>query len=218
MKVKNKLYWLKLVAKLAIISALIGFIVVGFKKCTSSEEKEWTLENHPLKIESIKKIAQLSLINFKDEVVVDSIVYYKNVNEQVVGNVSKIIDPSSWGYALRGSAIEKRLTLIVNGELNYGFDLKSDEFKVNVINDTAHVVVHAPKILSCVVIPSGTSVFLEHGDWKDTARKKLQKKAILKIEKHAQAMQFDERAKKQFEQLLQKLITNKHHLIVTYKK
>lgn len=216
MKVKNKLYWLKFGIKLAIISALIGFLIIGFKKCTSSENKEWTLENHPLKIESIKKIAQLSLINFKDEVVVDSIVYYDNVNQQVVGNVSKIIDPSSWGYALRGSAIEKRLTLIVNGELNYGFDLKSDEFNVNVINDTVHVVVTSPRILSCVVVPSGTSVFLEHGDWNDSARKKLQKKAILKIEKHAQALNFDERAKKQFEQLFQKLITNKYHLSVKY--
>lgn len=207
---------IRLIINLCIIGLIIVGVVFLFRKCSKDENTEWELENHPLRVENIRKIAEISTVSYKDEVVTDTIEYYKDINEQISGNVAKLSDIENWKYSIRGSAIKRRLTLIVGGEVRYGFDLKDEAFKVSYSGDSVFVQLPAPKILDIIIVPSKTSIFQEHGDWHDNARRKLQKKAIGIFTRRSQNMDLEDKSKKQLESLLQKMITNNRKLIVSY--
>jgi hypothetical protein len=200
----------RLVLNVIVISLFIGGAVFLVKKCSTPQlSKEWELEKHPLKVESIRKIAEISTVSYQDEVVIDTIEYYDGVDEQLIGNVTKLIDPEGWKYSLRGSAIKRRLTLIIGGEARLGFDLNNDKFSIRYSQDTAFVTVSQPQILSITIPPSKTTVFLEHGTWHDNTRKHMQNKAMRIFKKRVEELNLDEKVKLQLETVLRKMITNK---------
>lgn len=208
---------IRLVINVTMITVLVVGAVLLLRKCRSGETSGWELENHPLKIENIRKIAELSTVSYQDEVVMDTIEYYDGLGDQITGNVKKLSDIENWKYSIRGSYIKRRLTLIIGGEVRYGFDLKDTTFHVSFSGDSVFVTVAEPKILDILVVPSKTSVFQEHGKWNDSARRKLQQKAINTLSWRSKKLGLEEKSKKQLESLLQKLVTDKRILIVTYK-
>lgn len=206
----------RLVINMSIIAGLVVLALFLIRRCTSDEDGEWELENHPLRVENIRKIAELSTVSYNDEVVMDSIEYYDDMSEQLSGNISKLSDLENWKYAVRGSAVKRRLTLIVGGEVRYGFDLKDTTFNVSYSGDTVFVRVAAPKILDVIVVPSKTSIFQEHGEWHDNARVRLQQKARVILAARSKKIGLEEKSKQQLESLLKKLLADKRKLIVTY--
>lgn len=212
----NRAEIIRLIISGTVIAAIIVGVVFLVRKCNARQNSEWKLENRPLKIENIRKIAELSTVSYQDEVVVDTIEYYDGLGEQITGNVKKLSDIENWKYSIRGSAIKRRLTLIVGGEVRYGFDLKDTTFHTRFSGDSVFVTVARPKILDILVPPSKTTVFQEHGQWHDNARRKLQQKAVNTLSHQSRQLGLEEKAKKQLESLLQKLITEKRILIVTY--
>lgn len=212
----NRSEIIRLIINGMVIAAIIVGVVFLVRKCNAGENSEWELENHPLKIENIRKIAELSTVSYLDEVVVDTIEYYDGLGEQITGNVKKLSDIENWKYSIRGSAIKRRLTLIVGGEVRYGFDLKDTTFQTRFSGDSVFVTVARPKILDILVPPSKTTVFQEHGKWHDSARRKLQQKAVNTLSHRSEQLGLEEKSKKQLESLLQKLITDERTLIVTY--
>lgn len=212
----SKTELVRLVINMSIIAGLVVLALFLIRRCTSDEDGEWELENHPLRVENIRKIAELSTVSYSDEVVSDSIEYYDDMSEQFTGNISKLSDLENWKYVVRGSAVKRRLTLIVGGEVRYGFDLKDTTFHVTYSGDTVFVQAAAPKILDVIVVPSKTSIFQEHGEWHDNARVRLQQKARLILAARSAKMGLEEKSKQQLESLLKKLLSNKRKLIVTY--
>jgi len=213
----SKTELVRLVINMSIIAGLVVLALFLIRRCTADEDGEWELENHPLRVENIRKIAELSTVSYTDEVVSDSIEYYEDFGEQFAGNVSKLADLESWKYAVRGSAIKRRLTLIVGGEVRYGFDLKDTTFRVTYSGDTVFVQTAAPKILDVIVVPSKTTIFQEHGQWQDNARIQLQQKARLILAARSGKMELEQKSKQQLESLLKKLLADKRKLIVTYR-
>ncbi|MBC9813657.1 DUF4230 domain-containing protein [Crocinitomicaceae bacterium CZZ-1] len=213
----SKTELVRLVINMSIIAGLVVLALFLIRRCTADEDGEWELENHPLRVENIRKIAELSTVSYTDEVVSDSIEYYEDFGEQFAGNVSKLADLESWKYAVRGSAIKRRLTLIVGGEVRYGFDLKDTTFRVTYSGDTVFVQTAAPKILDVIVVPSKTTIFQEHGQWQDNARIQLQQKARLILAVRSGKMELEQKSKQQLESLLKKLLADKRKLIVTYR-
>lgn len=213
----SKTELVRLVINMSIIAGLVVLALFLIRRCTADEDGEWELENHPLRVENIRKIAELSTVSYTDEVVSDSIEYYEDFGEQFAGNVSKLADLESWKYAVRGSAIKRRLTLIVGGEVRYGFDLKDTTFRVTYSGDTVFVQTVAPKILDVIVVPSKTTIFQEHGQWQDNARIQLQQKARLILAARSGKMELEQKSKQQLESLLKKLLADKRKLIVTYR-
>lgn len=213
----SKTELVRLVINMSIIAGLVVLALFLIRRCTADEDGEWELENHPLRVENIRKIAELSTVSYTDEVVSDSIEYYEDFGEQFAGNVSKLADLESWKYAVRGSAIKRRLTLIVGGEVRYGFDLKDTTFRVTYSGDTVFVQTAAPKILDVIVVPSKTTIFQEHGQWQDNARIQLQQKARLILAARSGKMELAQKSKQQLESLLKKLLADKRKLIVTYR-
>lgn len=212
----SKTELVRLVINMSIIAGLVVLALFLIRRCTSDEDGEWELENHPLRVENIRKIAELSTVSYSDEVVTDSIEYYNDMSEQLSGNISKLSDLENWKYAVRGSAVKRRLTLIVGGEVRYGFDLKDTTFNVTYSGDTVFVRAAAPKILDVIVVPSKTSIFQEHGEWHDNARVRLQQKARMILATRSGKIGLEEKSKLQLESLLKKLLADKRKLIVTY--
>lgn len=206
----------RLIINISVIAVVVVAGIIVFRKCSSDNNSEWELEHHPLKIENIRKIAELSTVSYQDEVVIDTLEYYDGLKDQISGNIKQLASVDDWKYSVRGSYVKRRLTLIVGGEVRYGFDLKDTVFNVTSSNDTVFVTVSEPKILDVLVVPSKTIVFQEHGNWNDHARRKLQQKAINELTNRSQQLGLAEKSKKQLESLMQKLISDRV-LIVTYK-
>lgn len=214
---RNKKEIIRLVINLIIISVVLVGIILIVQKCRGNGNSEWELKEHPLKIENIRKIAEISTVSYSDEVVIDTIEKYDGVSEQLIGNVSKLSDIESWKYSIRGSDIKRRLTLIIGGEVRYGFDLKDTTFTIHYSGDTVFIQMKEPKILDVIVVPSKTAVFQEHGTWNDNTRIIMQQKAAYLLAKRSKKLNLEEKSKKQLELLLKKMIPEKNTLIVTYR-
>lgn len=208
---------IRLVINTIIFAAIVIAVVFLVRRCNSNEDLGWQLEDRPLKIENIRKIAELSTVSYTDEVVMDTIEYYKDLGEQVTGNIVKLSDLENWKYSIRGSNIKRRLTLIVGGEVRFGFDLKDTVFNVSYSKDSVFVRISEPKILDILVVPSKTTVFQEHGEWHDRARRNLQQKAVNIFAERSERLKLEEKSKQQLEQLLKKMVADKGILIVQYK-
>lgn len=62
---------------------ILGLLAVFIYKWWYAPEKELEIEPSPIKVERIKLIAELATVSYQDEVVVDSVEYYKNGNDVI---------------------------------------------------------------------------------------------------------------------------------------
>lgn len=211
-----KKQYVRLIINVLLLIAIVFAILFLVKKCKSDSNSEWEIENTPLKIENIRKIAEISTVSYSDEVVIDTIEYYKGLGEQITGNMSKLSDIDNWKYSIRGSSIKRRLTLIIGGEVRYGFDLNDPHFKLTTSQDTLFVVVSQPKILDVLIVPSKIRVFQEHGEWNDRARQLMQNEAKKTFIDRSKQLELEKKSKQQLELLLAKMIAKRKVLIVSY--
>lgn len=213
---KNKREIVRLIINLVLIALIVVGIVFIARKFFAKKDKSWQLEETALKVESIRKIAELSTVSYQDELVLDSIEYYEGTFDQVAGNLKGMQDAKNWKYSIRGSNIKRRLTLVIGGEVRYGFDLKNSQFDVRANADTVWYLLPQPQILEVISLPSKTTVFQEHGEWSDNARLKLQKKAEKKFRNFAKTLDLETKSKMQVESLLRKLVVDKRTIIFQY--
>lgn len=201
-----------------LVLALIGFGVYSiYDYFWGGQEDTYNIEDTPLHVEKVRSIAEISTISYRDEVVEDSIEYYKSTSEQLSGNALKMTDPDFWKYGIRASGIKRRLTIIVRGEVRYGFDLTKKHIDIRHNADSIWVTVPQPSLLDVLVVPSETEIFQENGDWSDAARRKMEKAAIAQLRKNAEHLNLAEKSKKQLSTLLSNIIPDKRTLIIDYK-
>lgn len=186
------------------------FVFVGmliYLYFAPSTETELKIEETPIHIESIKTVAEISTVSYKDEVVIDTVEYY--------GEYTSVLDPDEWMRVIN-RGIKRRLTIIVQGEVKYGIDLSKKNYKVKSNHDTIWVKLPAPKILDVIISPSKTEVFQEQGSWSDYTRRKLETKAKYKIRENAEAMSLKKKAEENTIRIFKKLIRTPRKLIIEF--
>lgn len=204
--------YLTLIKRLAIIGGMIAAVVIVWRACGKpSDGDDFAIDQTPLRVEKIRAIAELNTINFRDEVVVDSVEYYKNIAEQMAGNSEKLRKDFTIDY----SNIRRRLTLIVKGELIYGFNLEK-KFGVLQNDSLIEIILPQPQLLTVSLSPANTEVFAENGDWQDFERIRLQEKAKRKMITSGERLNLKEKAKAPVENLLRKLIRTNKKLVIRY--
>jgi len=201
---------------LAILGAGVYIIIQMIKAGNTSTDTP--IDNTPLRVEQVKSILELNTIRFRDEVVVDTVEYYKSGWGQGAGILEKLTDFNTMDEALKPSGIRRRLTLVVKGELLYGVDLKVQDFDIIEKNDTIILRLPEPTLLSANVNPSNTDVFVENGIWSDYARRKLMIKAKKKMIRSGEQLHLTTKAKEPLEKCLKQLIRTDKPLKIEYIK
>lgn len=209
---KNKVRLIKNIIALILIGIIVYAVYDFFKGDNSSE---YSIEDTPLHVEMVRSIAEISTISYKDEVVEDSIEYYNGTAEQVSGNVLKMADLDYWKYGVRASNIKRRLTIIVKGEVRFGFDFTKKGIDIQHNKDTIWINLPKPKLLDVLVVPSATEIFQENGEWGDGARKNLEKQAISQLKKNAKTLDLAKKSMVQMEKLLRN-ISPKDRVLLIY--
>ncbi len=211
---RNNIRFLKNLVVLLILAA-IGILLYN-KWNARAASKELVLSESPLRVESIKKIAELATISFKDEVVADSLERYDSEAEKVAGNLLKTRTWDGLKEALKGSSVKRRLTLIVKAEAKIGFDLMQGNYRVDSNKDTLWF--HFPKaqILSINMNPTDTEVFQENGAWESSGRRQLMEKARRRVEWDVNRADLITKAEAGMEDILRKLLDNDRKILVYF--
>jgi len=187
------------------IIVLIGFLIYHFVFNRNNDSLQ--IEDTPIHIESIRTIAEISTVSYKDEVVFDTVEYYKGT--------TNIFDPRDWDR-LYNDNIKRRLTLIIKGEIKFGLKLTDGNFTIKSGEDTVWLILPSPELLDVIITPSKTEVFHEKGKWSDRARRQLEVKAKNKLQENAEKLKLEERAKENAERMFIKLINTDKHLIIEF--
>lgn len=199
-------------ARNLIVLCVLGIGIYLFIHWWNSDANEprFEIENTPIKIERIRALAELATISYKDEVVVDTVEFYKNSQEIIEGSLQKIFDVDQFKHGIKPSLVKRRLTLIVKGEVKVGFDLKDNNFKIEQNDSLITVKLPKPQINDIISSASSTKVFQENGDWSDREITALKVTARKKMRRNALDLQLDEKAKSTVMTLFEKLLkTNK---------
>ncbi len=203
MNKETKRLLVNLFVLLLIIAAGILVYIFFFNR----EEEELTIEDTPIQIESIRTIAEISAVSFRDEVVMDTIERYDT-------DLSNF-DPRKW-MEWYEHGIKRRLTLIIKGEVKYGFDLTDDNYTIASDETTITLTLPAPKAIDVIVSPSDTEVFEEKGRWPESVRRNMEVRAQHQIEDAATRLNLEEKAKNNAERLFEKLIQTEKILIIEF--
>lgn len=198
----------RLVVNLTVLLLLGAAIVISYK-VFFGEKKELTIDETPIQIESIRTIAEISTVSYKDEVVMDS-VEYENQD-------FSLYDPRKY-YDMYNRGVKRRLTMIITGEVRYGVDLSNNNFSVDATKDTIRLILPEPKLLDVIIVPSKTQIYLEKGSWRDSERHKMESGAKRKFKQNALALNLEKKARENTERLFKKLITDKRTLVIEFKK
>lgn len=188
------------------VIAMVGFLVYYFFFSNSGED-ELRIDDTPIHVESIRTIAEISTVSYQDEVVMDTVEYYKSE--------PSIYHPTEW-LQLYDRNVKRRLTLIVKGEVKYGLDLTKSNFNIKSNSDSIWIKLPAPKVLDVIVSPSKTEIFQEQGRWTDRDRKRLEAKAKNTLQLNAKVFKLEEKARINSERLFKKLIQSEKQLIISF--
>lgn len=211
MKINSE--YIKLVKNIGVLLLIgigVSFIIGYF---WSDDEDYGKIADTPIRIEKIRKIAEVATVSYSDEIVVDSIEFYDEMDE-----MSDWFDAYEITQRIVQRNVKRRLTLIVKGEVKYGFDLKSERFETKRRNDTLAIYLPEPSMLDVILTPSGTEVYQEQGSWKDRERQKLEMKAKLKLIENSSGLDLDNKSKEAARKLFKRLLHDEKHLEIHFRK
>ena len=201
---------LKNLVVLLIIGGVGYLVYIFFIK--DSPEEILRIDETPIHVEAIRTIAEISTVNYKDEVVVDSVIRHKGSSTWTWLDTKKMYDK------YLNSNIKRRLTLIVRGEVRFGVDLSESNYKVRQNEDSIFIKLPQPKVLDVVVSPSRTEVFQEQGKWSDRERKTLEMKAKKKLISNAKSMNLNEKTERNMRRLMNQMIKTDKKVIISFGK
>lgn len=200
----KKLNLAKQIIGMLVLVALVWLVV---RACGSEKEPtRFEIEDSPMRVELIRNIAHLATISYEDEVVIDSVEYYRNAGEQLAGNFEKLTDPDNFKHGLKASNVKRRLTLIVKGKIHYGFDLKDKTFQFRESDSLIEIQLPQPKILEVISTPSTTRIFQENGKWQDYEINLLKKRSRNKIIARFLELKLEDQAKNNLKRIILSLM------------
>jgi len=189
----------------------VGYLIYSFFFKERSEDI-LRIDETPIHIESIRAIAEISTVTYKDEVVMDSIVKHKGEA------VWTWIDSRKMYDKYLNSNIKRRLTIIVHGEVRFGIDLSDSNFEIRHTEDKIYIQLPKAKVLDVNVSPSRTEVFQEQGKWTDSERKSLEIRAKVKLVKNAKSLNLNSKTEKNVRRLMRQMIQTDKTVIITFDK
>jgi hypothetical protein len=201
---------LKNLVVLLIIGGVVYLIYHFFFK--GGEEEYLKIDDTPIHVESIRSIAEISTVNYKDEVVMDSVVRWKGNSTWSWFDSQRMVDK------YLNSNIKRRLTIIVRGEVRYGFDLSESNFEIRQGKDSVFIQLPKPKVLDVVVSPSKTEIFQEQGKWTDGERKSMEVRAKAKLVKNAKSLNLNSKTEKNMRRLMMQMIRTDKTVIISFDK
>jgi len=190
----------------AIISIVVYFTYIHF---FGEGKNTLTIDETPIHIDEVRPIAEISVVSYKDEVVVDSVETY---NEEVDFSYYNPVDL----YQMYQRNIKRRLTLIVHGEVKYGINLSDKNYSIHQNTDTVWIHLPAPKIIDVIISPSKTEIFTEKGNWTDLEQKELLEMANFKLRENAIKLKLDQKALKNTRIIFNRMMITKKHLIILF--
>lgn len=178
---------------------------------TSSEDEKLLISDTPMQIKSIRTIAEISTIHYRDELVVDSVERY--------GNVNIMEHPIDWYQSQSNGGVKRQLTIIVEGEVNYGLNLSNGNYSVDESSQDS-LFIHLPKakLLDVIITPSQTEIFQETGKWSDNERKTLEAIAKKRLLDNANKQDLGLKAEEQARNLFKQMIKTDKTLIISFGK
>ncbi|MFT5859724.1 MAG: hypothetical protein ACI865_001828 [Flavobacteriaceae bacterium] len=186
-----------------------GFGYLAYWYFTRTDDTKLLIANTPMQIKSIRTIAEISTIHYRDELVVDSVERY--------GNVSIMEHPIDWYQSQSNGGVKRQLTIIVDGEVNYGLDLSNGNYSIDqTSNDSLFIHLPKAKLLDVIITPSQTEIFQETGKWSDSERKTLEAIAKKRLLANASGEGLDTKAEEQARSLFKQMIQTDKTLIVTF--
>lgn len=200
-----------------LIKNILGLLIIGVVVSgviyfiSNNNEDELTIDKTPIHIESIREIAELSTVSYRDEVVVDSVIYYKELQE-----IADMFDAYEMTQRILQRNVKRRLTMIFQGEVKYGIDLTDKNIDTRQNKDTLWVILPKPEILDIVITPSQTEIYQEQGYWSDGERKSLENRAKKRLRTNSEMLNLDTRAKKNATKLFRRFIRSHKTIIVDY--
>lgn len=199
--------WIRLIKNLSVLAAVVVVLILGYRWFFSPSEDGLQIDDTPLRIESIRSIAEISSISYRDEVVVDTVELYPSHYS--------IQDPREW-MRWYDRNVMRRLTLIVHGEVKFGINLSDSNYAVERKGDSLFVHLPEPTILDIELSPSKTEIFEERGKWSDRERKKLEKRALQKIKSNGEELLLNKKVMENTRQLFEKLVPSTHYISITF--
>ncbi len=186
----------------AAISKVTG--MPGIKSLFKKESS--VIENTPIIVREMKKIAQLLTQRYYDECIVDSVVGDKieKASEMMINNPILL----NKGLYLRKDGlvlVDKRYVLIASGLVKAGFDLqRMDENDIKVFKDSISCTLPAPEVTDVIINPSGFETFEEEGFWTFNERKAIQQRAKSRLKSSAIQKGILEKSREQGIRILQR--------------
>ncbi|NTS41997.1 DUF4230 domain-containing protein [Flavisolibacter sp. BT320] len=152
--------------------------------------KEVVIDQTPVVIRQIKPLAQLATITAYAEVAADT-----TVRTTVGERLRDVINPFSGRVAM-----DRQLIVVGKVVIHAGVNLeKLTPQDVFISGDSVSINLPAAEILDVIVNPSGTDIFLEEGEWSNTAvvalKEKIRQKAEAEVKANGILFQADERAR-----------------------
>ncbi len=170
------------------------------------------IDETPIHVEAIRAIAEISTVNYKDEVVMDSVIRHKG------SSTWNWLDSRRMYDKYLNSNIKRRLTIIVRGEVRYGVDLSEANYTMRQTEDSVFIQFPKSKVLDVVLSPSRTEIFQEQGKWTDRERKILEIKAKAKLIANAKTMDLDSKTEKNLRRLMNQMIRTDKKVIISFDK
>ena len=211
MKINSE--YIKLIKNIGVLILLgigISLLIAYF---SSDEDDYGKIADTPIRVEKIRKIAEIATVSYSDEIVVDSIEFYDEMDE-----MNDWFDAYEITQRIVQRNVKRRLTLIVKGDVKFGFDLKSEQFETKRRNDTLEIYLPEPRILEVLLTPSGTEVYQEQGTWKDRERQKLEMKAKLKLIENASSLDLVEKSREAARKLFKRLLQHEKHVEIHFRQ
>lgn len=193
------------------LSIIAGVIVVVYLLLTKDSGPANKIDSTPIRIESIRNIAELSTVSYSDEVVIDSVIYYKELEA-----LSNVLDAYDLTQRIIKRNVKRRLTLIFRGEVKYGLQLTDKNFETSQNNDTLWLILPKPELLDLILTPSDTEIYQEQGFWSDAERKEMEAKAKKRLKENALKLKLDIRAEKNATKLFKRLIRTDKTIVISY--
>jgi hypothetical protein len=192
-----------------LILGIVVSVIIGYFAGDGDDTDK--IADTPIRIESVRKIAELSTISYTDEIVVDSVEYFEELDD-----VSDWLDAIELSQRVLQRNIKRRLTLIVKGEIKLGFDLKKHPIRSQQKGDTLQVELPEAQIIGINMSPSGTEIYQEQGYWKDSERRILENKARSILIRNCERFNMKQKAKEIAERLIKRLLKEEKHVEITF--
>ena len=170
--------WIRIIAIMLIMLVLV-MLYAKWKGLPSFsswlEAKPVVIDETPLVISEIKKIAELHTAKLYCEVVADSVIISP-------GEAAMLAMQESGAFPILPPMVfskGKKMVLIAKGRVIAGLDLSAlNEKNIVVRNDSVWITLPPAKILDIITNPSDFEVFTEEGDWSSTEINTVKQKAI----------------------------------------